>query len=253
MVLIHGAFESADTWDRVAPLLARRHRVYALDITGWGYSQRQGPYTAAHDAAQLLAFLSALRLDRPLLVGHSTGAAVVGEATLDAPARIGGLVFLDGDGLPGGSPPPVLLDLLTNPFRTSLLRLLVRSDATIRLIYSTQCGPRCPRLSGAGLDTWRRPLQVPGAESALWSMLRSGIVGVPAARLEHLRRVALPKAVVFGASDGVFARSSPSTTAHMIGAPPPTIIALAHHLSLISDPGPITAVVESVAGQAGAR
>lgn len=247
IVLIHGAFESADTWDRLSPLLAPNHRVYALDVTGWGYSGHRGPYTAARDTAQLLAFLAALRLHRPLLVGHSTGAAVIGEATLEAPTRIGGVVFLDGDGLPGGGPPHLLLDLLTNPLRTTLLRLLVRSDATIRRVYATECGPRCPRLTGAELDTWRRPLQVPGAEKALWSMLRSGIVGVPTVRLGRLRGLPIPKAVVFGAEDGVFPGSAPSKTARLIGAPPPTIIAKAHHLALISDPAPVAAVVESMA------
>ncbi len=51
IVLVHGAFESADTWSRLAPLLARDHRVYALDLTGSGYSRRRGPYTAAVAAA----------------------------------------------------------------------------------------------------------------------------------------------------------------------------------------------------------
>src|SRR5689334_7737463 len=33
VVLVHGAFEQVDTWSKVAPLLARDHRVYALDLT----------------------------------------------------------------------------------------------------------------------------------------------------------------------------------------------------------------------------
>ena len=46
VVLVHGFAESADTWNRVAGLLAAHRRVYALDMTGWGYSRRRGPYEA---------------------------------------------------------------------------------------------------------------------------------------------------------------------------------------------------------------
>src|SRR5262245_33154334 len=52
VVLVHGFVESADTWRQVGAILGRQHRVYAIDVTGWGYSQRRGPYTATHEAAQ---------------------------------------------------------------------------------------------------------------------------------------------------------------------------------------------------------
>ena len=243
VVLVHGFAESADTWNRVAGLLAAHRRVYALDLTGWGYSRRRGPYDAEHEAAQLLGFLDALHLDRATLVGHSTGAAVTAAAALRAPGRVAGLVFLDGDGLDTGAGAGAsdLQRVLPNPYRTTLLRFAVRSDWVIREIYGSQCGPVCPRLDGAGVDQWRRPLQVTGAEHALWSM--QGIVGLPAARLAALTRVAVPKKVVFGAEDDVFSRSSPYDTAKLIGAPAPTIIPGARHLSFISHPDQVAAAI----------
>lgn len=252
IVLVHGAFESADTWSRVAPLLARQHRVYALDLTGSGYSEHRGPYTVAHMTAQLLGFLDALRLggpgDRPVLVGHSSGAAMVAEAALRAPGRVGGVVFLDGDALDTGAGPPRALHyVLIDPFRTSLLRLGLGSDWLVRSIYGAQCGPRCPKLDAAGLDQWRRPLQVPGAEGALWSELGEGVPGLPAARVALLRGIHVPKAVVFGADDSVFSSTTPQETAARIGAPPPTLIPAARHLTLISDPAAVAAAVTSVA------
>jgi uncharacterized membrane protein len=96
--------------------------------------------------------------------------------------RVGGLVFLDGDGLDtgAGAGPGDLQRVLPNPYRTTLLRLAVRSDWVIRQIYGSQCGPVCPRLDGAGVDQWRRPLQVTGAEHALWSMQ-----GIPGRSRDH--------------------------------------------------------------------
>ncbi|QKG19395.1 alpha/beta fold hydrolase [Actinomadura verrucosospora] len=236
VVLVHGAFESADMWAPVGPLLAARHRVYALDLTGWGYSERRGPFNTAHQAAQLLGFLDAMGLDRATLVGHSSGAGVIAAAALEAPARAAGVVFLDGDALDTGAGEGVdgLRFLLRNPYRTTLTRLVVRSDWTIRTIYRSQCGPSCPALDEAGVDEWRRPFQMPGAEDALWDM--QAVVGLPAARVAELARVQVPKAVIFGADDDVFSRDSPYETARRIGAPAPTVIPGARHLSLVSHP-----------------
>jgi pimeloyl-ACP methyl ester carboxylesterase len=91
------------------------------------------------------------------------------------------------------------------------------------------------------VDQWRRPFQVTGAEHALWSM--QGIVGLPAARLAALTPVDVPKKVVFGADDDVFSRSSPYDTAKLIGAPAPTIIPGARHLSFISHPDQVAAAI----------
>ncbi|MFE0385051.1 alpha/beta fold hydrolase [Streptomyces bungoensis] len=249
VVLVHGAFESVDTWSRLAPLLARDHRVYALDLTGDGYSDRQGPYTVDHFTRQLLGFLDAMHLggpgERPLLVGHSSGAAVVTEAALRAPGRLGGVMLLDGDALDtGAGPPPAFKYVLIDPYRTSLLRIGLGIDAVIRGVYEAQCGPACPRLDAAGLDQWRRPLRVPGAEGALWSMLAAGVPGLPADRVARLSGVHLPKSVVFGAEDDVFSRQTPQETARRIGAPPATLIPGARHLTLISSPEAVAAAVD---------
>lgn len=255
IVLVHGAFESVDTWSRLAPLLARGHRVYALDLTGYGYSQRKGPYTVDHQTDQLLGFLDAMHLgaagDRPVLVGHSSGAAVVAEAALRTPGRIAGLMLLDGDALnTGAGPPPAFRYILINPFKTSILRIGLSFDSLIRSFYDSQCGPGCPALDHAGVDVWRRPFQVAGAEDALWSMLSEGVPGLPAAQVAKLRSLNLPKSVVFGGGDDVFGPQTPPQTAERVGAPPPTIIPGAKHLTMISNPDEVAAAIRALAARA---
>ncbi|MDN3359487.1 alpha/beta hydrolase [Actinomadura sp. DC4] len=250
IVLVHGAAESADTWERLAGLLARDHRVYALDLNGAGYTSRRAPYTLDHQVRQLLAFLDAMRLDRPVLVAHSAGAATAAEAVLRAPGRAGGVMFLDGDALKSGAGPgPAVRYVVVPPYRTTLLRLVLRSDWLIRTIYSSQCGPACPRLDAAGVEVWRRPYQVAGAETGVWGSLRYGVPGLSEARLAHLREVALPKAVVYGAEDHVFSPSSAADTARRIGAPPPTLIPGARHLTMISSPDVVARLVETLAAR----
>ena len=49
VVLLGGAAEPSWVWHEVGPLLARGdHRVFALDLPPFGYSERRGPYTMTH-------------------------------------------------------------------------------------------------------------------------------------------------------------------------------------------------------------
>jgi pimeloyl-ACP methyl ester carboxylesterase len=77
MLLLHGITSSAQSWVRVGPALADRYRVYALDMRGHGDSIKpsRGAYSLRHTADDALAFIEALGLERPVLVGHSWGGA----------------------------------------------------------------------------------------------------------------------------------------------------------------------------------
>lgn len=252
IVLVHGFIESADTWQATAQLLARDgHHVYALDLDGYGYTQRVAPFDRDHQAAQLLAFITALHLDHPILVGHSSGATIGAEAALRAPTEVGGVMFLDGDGLATGAGPAgplvnFLTSLFINPYRTTVLRLAIHSDAVIRSAYSDTCGKSCPPLDAAGLDHWRRPLEVAGAEDSLWAMAKLGVPGLPASQLAELATLAMPKAVVFGAADSDFSKTSPYETAGLIGAPAPTLIPGAAHLTPVNSPGAVARAIEDL-------
>lgn len=254
VVLVPGVFETADTFAALATVLATDHRVYALDLTGTGYSQPKAPFTAAHFATQVLDFVQAMRLTgvaAPVLVGHSSGAAVAGLAAVDGGSRIAGVMFLDGDAepLPG---PSFLRRLVIDPYRTTLFRLGLRSDWVVRALYDTQCGPTCPRLTAAGVQVWRRPLQQPGAEGALWSVLRTGIPSMSGVQLDALRASALPKSVVFGADDPQYARSTPSAVAARIGGPLPTLVP-GRHLTMISAPRQVAAAVRALCARVAAQ
>jgi pimeloyl-ACP methyl ester carboxylesterase len=77
VVLLHGITSSAQSWVRVGPELATRYRVYALDMRGHGESIKPlpGAYSLRHTADDAAAFIAALELERPVLIGHSWGGA----------------------------------------------------------------------------------------------------------------------------------------------------------------------------------
>ncbi len=72
------------------------YRLIAIDRPGSGYSVRAARATARlpEQAAVISAFIAALGLEKPLLVGHSLGGAIALATALDHPGQVSGLVLL---------------------------------------------------------------------------------------------------------------------------------------------------------------
>lgn len=109
MVLLHGLASNARIWDLVAPLLARRYRVFALDQRGHGLSDKPDDgYDFPTIVRDLAAFVDALALERPALVGHSWGASVALQYAASRPAGPGAasaIVLVDGGAMEMSSLP----------------------------------------------------------------------------------------------------------------------------------------------------
>ncbi|MER6298898.1 alpha/beta hydrolase [Kitasatospora sp. NPDC001539] len=99
LLFLHGWGTSGRVWGAQVADLARDHRTITVDWRGCGRSDHpvDGNDTAGN-AADVLALIAHLRLDRPVLVGSSVGATFALEAALAAPERIGALVSVDGPG-----------------------------------------------------------------------------------------------------------------------------------------------------------
>lgn len=98
VVLVHGASGSVNDWtfDMVARL-RDRYRVIVIDRPGLGYTDMIGRNASPADQARLLADTSvALGAERPIVVGHSYGGAVVLAWALERPENISGLMVLAG-------------------------------------------------------------------------------------------------------------------------------------------------------------
>ncbi|GAB3996819.1 hypothetical protein GCM10029992_18010 [Glycomyces albus] len=73
-VLLHGNPTSSHLWRNVVPRLAGTSRVVAPDLIGMGASGKPDiAYSFADHADYLEAFLEAVGVDRPVLVGYDWG------------------------------------------------------------------------------------------------------------------------------------------------------------------------------------
>jgi pimeloyl-ACP methyl ester carboxylesterase len=88
VLCLHGWPQHWYEWRHLMPALADRHRVLALDLRGFGWSDapRNG-YGKENMATDVLAVLDALGLDRVKLVGHDWGGWIGFLLGLRAPQR----------------------------------------------------------------------------------------------------------------------------------------------------------------------
>lgn len=98
LVLIHGFGASTYSWRKVMPRLAESFRVVALDLNGFGYTQRPRTfesYTREGQADLILKVLDALGLDSAHLMGHSYGGGLTLWIASRHPERVRSMVLVD--------------------------------------------------------------------------------------------------------------------------------------------------------------
>jgi pimeloyl-ACP methyl ester carboxylesterase len=97
LVLIHGLGDEADTWRHVFTPLAERYRVLALDLPGFGRSDKpRRTYSLPFLRDTVVALMDAAGVGAAALMGHSLGAIIAQSVALEHPQRVTALTLLDG-------------------------------------------------------------------------------------------------------------------------------------------------------------
>jgi pimeloyl-ACP methyl ester carboxylesterase len=100
LVLIHGIGGDADEWVFCLKALSAAHRVIALDLLGFGRSDKPAiEYCIAVFVEVLEHFLNALKIPRASLVGSSLGGWIAAAFALQFPDRVDKLVLVDAAGV----------------------------------------------------------------------------------------------------------------------------------------------------------
>jgi pimeloyl-ACP methyl ester carboxylesterase len=242
IIFLGGFGEPSWVWKQVLQRLARDHRVYALDLPPFGYSERKGPYGLADWTRLVRDFAVHFDLRRPIIVGHSLGAAVAVNIGLQAPANTAGVVLLDGDALPVGGP-HWLANLFINPYYTTLFRLFTHAGWIVRDVLKQAYGPDRAPITSAQVDAFERPFRVQGSENGFHDLFRGGVQGLT---LADLRRLRVPRIVVWGQHDTVDDIKAGRTSAQALGVKL-TVIPRAGHLSMLGEPAAVARTIASFA------
>ena len=96
LVLVHGWCCNRSFLEPQRQHFGARHRIIALDLPGHGDSDApQRDYSIPAFAADVAWLCEELRLDKPVIVGHSMGGAIALQLAADRPDLIAAAVVLD--------------------------------------------------------------------------------------------------------------------------------------------------------------
>lgn len=96
IVLVHGGAAHAHWWSHIAPLLAGRYAVAAIELSGHGDSGHRPAYSLEDWVAEVVAVIADAGFSSPpVLVGHSMGGYVSIAAAATAAEVVGGLIIVD--------------------------------------------------------------------------------------------------------------------------------------------------------------
>ena len=142
LVLIHGIGGDADEWAFCLGALSASHRVIALDLLGFGRSDKPViEYCIAVFVEVLEAFLRKLDIARPTLVGASLGGWIAAAFALRNPIALDKLILVDAAGVWGDTKElPIDLHVSTRDHMREIMEMIfcdkaLATDALIDLAY----------------------------------------------------------------------------------------------------------------------
>jgi pimeloyl-ACP methyl ester carboxylesterase len=97
VVFVHGWVSDLTVWREQLPVVDGRVRAIFLDLPGFGRSDKPDvAYSMNYFAGAVDAVLHAAGVERAVLVGHSMGTPVIRQYYRKFPAKVVGLVVVDG-------------------------------------------------------------------------------------------------------------------------------------------------------------
>ena len=122
LILVHGLGSSSEVWRDALPHLSRAYRVIALDLPGYGKSDKPRiEYSIEYYVAALNAFIGSLGAGKVTLVGNSMGGWIAALTAADNPQSVSHLILVDSAGLRSDTPPSVNLNPATQAEYQTLL------------------------------------------------------------------------------------------------------------------------------------
>jgi pimeloyl-ACP methyl ester carboxylesterase len=206
VLLIHGLGGGVECWLYTIGVLARHHTVYALDMIGFGLSDK--PLDACYDIDSIarftVNFLDALHLERVAIIGHSMGGALALRFALNYPYRVTRLGMLAPAGL--GKEVDFPLRLFSLPLLGELL--YQPSLAVSRQGIKAMCYDQSLSVEEAAQLHFERSV-LPGAVPVFFKILRANMSifgqnkGIYQQHLRALPGIRFPVLLIWGNQDPI--------------------------------------------------
>ncbi len=176
LILIHGYGAGMWVWEKQIEILSQFYRVYALDVIGYGFSDRPKiAYTPEAYIHFLRDFMDGVGIEKATLIGNSMGGGIAWAAAIFFPERVDRLVLIDC------APPDVLRQVKNKSFRTLIaikdipflpyLVISARSRSSIRMVLE-ECISDAKLITPEVLNRQYHLSKIKGTTWVLYSTLK---------------------------------------------------------------------------------
>lgn len=201
VLLLHGWPTSSFLWRRVMPPIARTHRVIALDLPGFGASDKpvDGRYDFAYFERAIDGFLDRLEIDRVAVAAHDIGGPIALHWALTRPGRARRIALLNTLLYPEFS--PAIIEFVTMLRQSEAREKLTSPEGLAEIMRQGVADPAT--LPDDVIAEVVAPFASTDARRAL---ARAGIGLVPAVFAEiaaQLPSLDVPVRVVYGEQDRI--------------------------------------------------
>ena len=209
LVVLHGAYMNIPSMGEIIPMLARTHKVYALEFQGHGRTTDiDRPITYPNLADDVAAFMDKVGLEKADVFGYSMGAGAGLQLAIRHPEKVDQLIAASvAYDLKGWQPeftafiPQMTVDMMVNmPFAEDYKKLAADPDGFPKLVEKLIQLEKEPMAWEADVKALKTPVLIVAGDAdvstlehnvAMFRLLGGGVMGdmgkpLPASRLAVL-------------------------------------------------------------------
>jgi pimeloyl-ACP methyl ester carboxylesterase len=205
VIMVHGLGGSLENWAANTGALATKHRVYTMDLPGFGRSDKQPRLKSMHELVEFLVdFMEIQHIDRAGIIGHSMGGGLALQLAIQYPQKVEKIVLVDNAGMGREvifdfklCSIPLVGELITRPSR----------KGTVGLWKKIVCEPGV--ITDELVESTYRLATQPGAMKALLATIRAGInirgqrADLTRPLMKRLAGITAPTMVIWGKDDRI--------------------------------------------------
>lgn len=197
IILLHGWFHDSQMWAKNIDALAKRFKVYAMDLWEFGYSTRE-PVDHGYPlyANQLLKFMDALNIKQASLMGQSMGAGTSILFCTQHRERVKKMVLVASGGMPN---PPLLMTRIT--CLPGIGEFLFRLGGSRKGILKSVFIHNEKSIGGGYFEDLTRFHQIKGSTEALLRSLRKNFFDKLLNEIRRLGEMDVSILIVWGRHD----------------------------------------------------
>ena len=205
VILLHGIGCYIEMWEKNIDALSQHHRVFAIDLVGFGRSDKpMAPYSFPFLTQFTLDFMKALNIERASLIGNSMGGGICLQIAIQFPDKVDKLVLVNSAGL--GKEMTILLRLASLPL---IGELLTRPSRKGTYRFMKECVYDPSILTDDWIERAYQMASLPSTHKVFLKMLRSCVdfdglnKKLLGTVLDSFSKITLPVLVIWGRQDNI--------------------------------------------------